>query len=215
MLESIRHKNVISAKKLGCSTIKVNYADGSIAIRYHFTDVLTWNPGGSVTLDTGGHYSPTTKKRINDWAGMTGLTVYQDKGIWYVRTGSWTQGKSYDFYNGITFLNGELVGEPQPTNLQDIKRIKQRIARFVKLLDQGIPTPDGGDCWGCKIFDSDDCLEGHLEEGYMHGSLIVRALKAKGYQDRQLPYVIQHKDIVKRALRRFLTRKLIPNIASQ
>jgi hypothetical protein len=54
----------------GAATTLERRDDGSIAVRYHDTDVLTYHPDGTVTLTTGyftSGYFPTrtTKRRIN------------------------------------------------------------------------------------------------------------------------------------------------------
>lgn len=206
-------KPVASSKLLKRSTLKVNYEDGSIAIRYHDTDVLTWNVDGSITLDSGGFYTHTTKERINEFSSLTGLSVYQEKSIWYVSIRG--TGEVLDFYDGITFQKGKnglkLVGKAKPVDTKELARLKRRIAKFVKLVDSNDTIyPEAGDCWGCMIFNSDDCLEGHLDEGYLHGTLIVKALREAGYSDEQLPFVIRIKDAVKRALRKYLMKRLIP-----
>ena len=39
--------------------------DGTVAVRYHRTDVATLHPDGSVTLRTGGWRTVTAKRRMN------------------------------------------------------------------------------------------------------------------------------------------------------
>src|SRR5439155_16066680 len=39
--------------------------DGTVAVRYHRTDVATLHPDGTVTLRTGGWRTVTTRRRIN------------------------------------------------------------------------------------------------------------------------------------------------------
>jgi hypothetical protein len=103
-------------------------------------------------------------------------------------------------------------------------RIKRRIAKFIRLVDdcKELPLPNPGDCWLCSMKDKEgktmgsmpgddsdaEHLSGHMDEEYLHGSLIVNALLHKGYSEKQLPYVFRSKHIVKLALRKYLMDKL-------
>jgi len=56
---------------------------------YHQTDVVAMAIGKdkvTITLNNGGHYTKTTKKRMNQFAEMFGLgyRVYQTDGVWWV-----------------------------------------------------------------------------------------------------------------------------------
>lgn len=86
------------------------------------------------------------------------------------------------------------------------RKLKAEIKRFVcEGIPSGkpIPTPDAGDCWLCSMFDAEPpatreanghtvidpstkdsghLLE-HVREGYMHGSLIVNAMRRAGFTD--------------------------------
>ena len=60
-------------------------ADGT-HIRYHSTDVVSFT-NETITLRTGGWRTVTTKARMNQASNQfaLGFSVYQSKGIWYVR----------------------------------------------------------------------------------------------------------------------------------
>ena len=60
--------------------------DGTVAVRYHRTDVCTLHPDGTVTLRTGGWQTVTTKRRINQALRCFGVPalVYQRRHDWYV-----------------------------------------------------------------------------------------------------------------------------------
>ena len=65
---------------------KIIKADnGDIKVRYHNTDVVTFNKN-EITLDTGGWKTVTTKKRMNQVSEQydLGYHVYQKHGEWYV-----------------------------------------------------------------------------------------------------------------------------------
>lgn len=204
-------KPVAKSRLLARSTLSLEYQDGSKAIRYQDTDVVTFKDN-HVILDSGGWRTVTTKERINT---NTDLRVFAEQGIWYVSlVGKFN--KRELFYDGITFdTEGNLVSESQTPDLDRIKQVKKQIAKFVKLVDnlEAIPMPEGGDCWGCSMFKTADCLQGHLDEGYLHGSLIVRALEHVGCNNPGLVMHMGIKDTIKRALRRYFKNNLLPELS--
>ena len=60
----------------------------NIAVRLWATDVVTYHPDGSVTLDSGGWLTVTTKARINAYLPFSGkpfgINVWSDRGRWFV-----------------------------------------------------------------------------------------------------------------------------------
>ena len=61
--------------------------DNKITMYYHNTAVAQWDTAQKdVTLYTGGWFTPTTKKRMNQFSDMfnLGFQVFQDKGEWFV-----------------------------------------------------------------------------------------------------------------------------------
>jgi hypothetical protein len=75
----------------------------TIAVSYHWTDVVTYHDDGTATLNSGGFYSVTTKERINQY---TNARLSQMNREWYV-------GGS-EFYNGMIISDeGKLVSAPR------------------------------------------------------------------------------------------------------
>ena len=74
-------QGVTGAERVGNNTAKITYDDGSVAYRLHKTDVITNNPDGTVTLDTGGWATSTTKDRMNTYL-PEGYGVSQKQGVW-------------------------------------------------------------------------------------------------------------------------------------
>lgn len=66
------------------STRIVRCWNGDIAIKYHATNVVCLSPSGTYTVNTGGWYSVTTKRRINTFSP---ITVYQKNWTWYYGNG--------------------------------------------------------------------------------------------------------------------------------
>lgn len=202
-------KPVKKSRLIARSTLRINYEDGSEAIRYHDTDVVTFHPNGNVELDSGGFRTATTKNRINE---HTNLNLYQEAGIWYIGM----RGNTPEtFYDGITFdSKGVLVGESITPDFDRIKLVKKSIKNFVNKIDrlEEIPMPSAGDCWLCMAGQT-SCLKEHIKEGYLHGTLIYKALEMKGYRDPIFIMKMGIRDSIKRALRDYLKRELLPELA--
>ena len=77
-------------------------ADGVLRVTYHATAVVTVAADGTVTLNSGGWRTATTKARMNQAANQLGLgfSVYQEKGDWYVRNLDWDN--PIPFKDGMT-----------------------------------------------------------------------------------------------------------------
>ncbi len=215
-------KPIEKSKMIARSTLEILYSDGTRAIRYHDTDVITFNVDGSYVLNSGGHRTLTTRNRIND--AIIGSIVWQEKGQWYVN-GKW-------FYDGITFsADRDLLSEVKEPDTAKINRLKKDIKKFTDQIDSlnSLPVPDSGDCWFCLMKEEKsrkplgDCtadhshLISHLEENYLTGSLIINALREKGYTEKQFGYVynVGCRSIVKRAVSTYLKKRLIIGTATR
>lgn len=69
------------SRKLENNTYLETRPDGSIAVRLHSTDVVTYHQDGQIVLDSGGWQTVTTKDRINKYSPFR---VWQVRRIWYV-----------------------------------------------------------------------------------------------------------------------------------
>jgi len=79
----------------GRSTRLHRLSDSSIAVRYHWTNVVTYHDDGSIELDSGGHHTSTTKARINKYSPVH---VYQRNFEWIV---DFTMDDSTEFSDGM------------------------------------------------------------------------------------------------------------------
>jgi hypothetical protein len=89
--------------RLGTHATTVCRIDGELVVTYHSTAVVRAN-SERILLDTGGHFSSTTKTRMNQASRQfeLGYGVYQRKGKWFVD------------YNGKTIgFNSEVVELPK------------------------------------------------------------------------------------------------------
>lgn len=206
-----------------------------IVIRLHATDIVVKHPDGSVTLNSGGWKTVTTKDRMS--AHMpAGYHLYSDKGQWYVSYGlPWCQPKDQvkrvPYFDGIRvpqcFKGSQAkaaAAEKRETKLRD------QIKKFVSKLDKldKLPEPNNGDCWFCHLVNSkgktmgelshSDHIMSHIREGYLHGSLIWNALEWAGHRQPEFIWSMANYDIehgrsnsclrsIKRALKRYLYRQ--------
>jgi hypothetical protein len=87
-----------TSRKL-CNNTWAEKRDGDIAVRLHRTDVLTFTRRGTVTFNTGGWNTVTTKDRINTYA-PNDFRVYSDRGDLYLYGRD--RGERWGFFDGIT-----------------------------------------------------------------------------------------------------------------
>lgn len=165
--------------------------EGSIAIRLHGTDVVTYAPDGSLTFNTGGYNTLTTRDRMNTFS-PNGYRVWTVKGVPHVSSPT---GKAFRLHDGITF--GPRGGCRNPLATAVTSKVDKADAALLKRIDKFIdgwiesavtgqmPLPSGGDCWYCcgMISSGGDHLRDHIEESYYVPSLIVLAVKEKGYHN--------------------------------
>ena len=209
------------AKRVAYATFEYRRADGATAWRYRGTDVVVRWPGGSWQLDSGGWKTPTTKAKI---AAFSPAQIQSVRGVWYV------QGPHglVAFQDGMRLgSDGQAMDLPEEGQ-QEIQRqeaLGRQIKAFCDRLDKmpELPAPNAGDCWLCLMAGQDgktwgemqgpesnrEHLWGHIEEGYLHGSLIRNAMRAAGFRDEQLglafgPRPLIARRQVKQALRRYL-----------
>lgn len=179
-------------------------------IRLHDTDILVFelekdrgHEHDLVYIYTDGWKTPTTKDRLNNFG--KGFFIWQENRRWYI---SDKMGNKSLFYEGACIQNGCLTRiEEKDSRTDKLEKLINKYCAKIGKLDK-IPMPDQGDCWYClgeaKLSDNlnqaeygvlhsdgsyeskdweateDSCLLSHLEEGYIHGSLIFNALKYSG-----------------------------------
>jgi hypothetical protein len=129
------------------------------------------------------------------------------------------------FYdNCVVDHTGKLISPAKNTEKAEAKakEMRKKIDKYVALVDpKNIPMPSGGDCWNCCMRDKNGVTMGdsnedhshlleHLKEGYLHGSILVNAIKEAGYR----PEVYMRMpigDTIQRCLRKYLVKRLITN----
>jgi len=94
------------SRKIANNTYLERRDDGDIALRLHRTDVLTYHPDGTVTLNSGGWQTVTTKRRMNQYL-PNGYRVYQHRFDWYVwnylaAKQNGNDGSRVEYFDGMT-----------------------------------------------------------------------------------------------------------------
>jgi hypothetical protein len=206
--------NVKNSKFVANNTLRIEYNNGTKAIRLHNTDVITETSKGFI-LNSDGWRTATTKERINTYSPAR---VWQNNGQWFI-------GNSL-FYDGIVInKDGKVISKVMKADDKKVNAMKKRIAKYVNLITKdNLPVPSNGDCWLCLLRDKDGHTMGendnshllsHLKEKYLHGSILVNAMREVGYKDQQIGFHYQMKlsDTFKRSLRKYLQKRLIKDIA--
>jgi len=69
----------IESKVLADNTVEYKKPDGTTVIRFHHTDIIETAPDGTITLNSGGWKTMTTKDRMNSFQNVT--RIVQEKGL--------------------------------------------------------------------------------------------------------------------------------------
>jgi len=209
-------KEVKNSKFIDNNTLSIEYQDGTKAIRLHNTDIITILKN-SYILNSDGYRTPTTKDRLNKYSPAK---ISQTNGQWFIN--------GYLFYDGIEInSNGKIISKKILPNDNKINKMKKKISDYCNLITkENLPIPNSGDCWFCllttnegktmgDVSKDENHLLSHIEEKYLHGSILVNAMRESGYQDKQINFHYQLKliDTFKRTLRKYLQKRLIANIA--
>lgn len=172
----------------------------AIAVKFHETDVLTFERSGKIVVKTGGWFTVTTKERINSYL-CYGFHINQHRGVWY-----WDQwlGRAPRntrlvlFTDGDVIRDGKLIAQARPGDEKAALKLRKRVNTFAKLCAGALPLPmpGPGDCWYCGMttdgkslgdaFSDKHHLISHMDEGYVVPSLVMRALKERGCGDLTL-----------------------------
>lgn len=226
-------------RKLDNNTYAERRDGGAVAVRLHDTDVVTYNADGTVTFDTGGWFTMTTKERMN-YFGPSGWVIGSDRGTWYFGHGYQDKDR-VRYFDGITVNpdTGQIVNPQDAPDFDRIDAERKRLRKLIKGYVSGLTaevarkvlTDTGGDCWFCSMRLTDgstsewggpDHLIGHLEEKYYMGSLIFNAYRARGYGDPSFVLSMDYRNIDKSGIKRvrenvakYFRKNLLANNAIQ
>lgn len=73
-------------KTIGNNTVLRDAGPGAIAVRLHCTDLVTVLADGTLTLNSGGYWTTTTKDRLNSFLRTVGARVHANRWQWYLTT---------------------------------------------------------------------------------------------------------------------------------
>ncbi len=182
----------------GRSTRLQRRDDDTIAVRYHYTDVVTYHADGPTVLYSGGYHTMTTKSRMNEY---TQANVVQANGVWYLVDrpygGSWRS----LFEDPVSIDDtGKPTAMVDAAQYEKAKRaIDRKVAKYIKgfmahLSESGkMPEPSGGDCWPCLMRPKDDSSDTHVDamgtahyichfdDAYYVPSLLVNAMRERRF----------------------------------
>lgn len=89
-----------------------------ITIKYHGNAIVNFFPDGTMTLNSCGWFTSTTKDRIN-WFLPDGFRIYQKQYAWYLRKYHWSSDEFgiiedglWEFKNHMAIKNGEVYNAP-------------------------------------------------------------------------------------------------------
>jgi len=171
----------------------ITYDNGIITVRYYNTDIAVIDlDERTITLNTGGWTTPTTKERMNEVLDTMGINnhIWQEKWIWYY--GRWDGKRAYHFDGmKIEFTTGDILNPEEGPDIDTeekarklFNRLLSRYVRKFKRLAgrQELPDP-AGDCLYCSMIDEHEGthLYSHLIEEYVMQSLVYNALVKAGY----------------------------------
>lgn len=207
----------------GNNTLSYSYPNGDKAWSLHGTEVIRISKNGqTVTLNSGGWKTSTTKDRINSFL-PSGVSLYQNKGQWFVSH----NGETVSFFDGMKIRLGKSLPQNKRVEKRD-NSLQKQIDAYCKVLrkkiDEGFNFREmSGDCWYClmttdkgeglgEAFGDKDHLLSHLKEKYIMGSLTVRALEASGYRREGIGLFLtdpkNFKDIIVRGVKKYFRGQL-------
>lgn len=177
-------------RKTEYETAIVTDGDGSPVVRLFDTHIVTYHEDGSVTLNSGGWHTVTTKRRMNDYQDV--CYVYQDDNVWYVNTqgvGGWDipEKERLVFEDGMrVYPDGtvKLSGNrgPSPSEQRDLAADVNKYAREIAQ-----QVADGWLDWeGSDPQPTAEEIEEWMANGQYHARLVWAGAKARGMA--ALPY---------------------------
>jgi len=201
-----------------------NTSTDGVTFYLHGNAIAQWRDDG-LYVTHAGWPTVTTKERLN---GLNGVSIHQAKGEWYLNGHKWDG--SWVKVDGFT-------GNVSDSDTQKARKLVQQINKYVATIQHPLPMPSGGDCWLCCMkvtapekhkgmswgdIHNDDHfhllahigLDSEDPTMYVHGSLIVNAMREAGYKDEGIGLWLNGMgsiESVHGAVRKYLKKRLIPN----
>lgn len=206
---------VVGSKKLEHNTYEVTFANGDRAVRFHKTNIVTFHPDGSVTLNSGGFHTQTTSERIRRHAKS--FALYSDRGVWYVGFVRRIKGERKvnptAFYDGITFSKrGKVLTGKRDIDNKAVEDLRKSITRYCKhIRDMKVPPVVMS---GKSLTDAD--LLRLVKSGHISEAVIYNAFIHCGYSEQQVYMwtgIMKDSEQTAHVVRRYLSERLVAKVA--
>jgi hypothetical protein len=76
--------------------------DSAIAVKYHDTDIVTYNQDGTIVLDNGGWYTTSTCERVTLYNPLGYVCIVQGTWWYHPAEKGLTERTAYEYENGMT-----------------------------------------------------------------------------------------------------------------
>jgi hypothetical protein len=171
----------IRARKVANNTIEFELPASRApkrVVQHQDTEIVIFNPDGSLTLDSGGWRTVTTKERMNRYLPL-GWGLYSDRG-WKVRTPMAT----YAFFDGMTLRRDGTLSAAQQRRMdrhaRQAEADKKLIARAIKRLNAKGWDDPSGDPW--LVPDERGLFPAAIVRGWLKAGRIPYLFVAQAYQ---------------------------------
>lgn len=206
------------SKKHANNTYFERRDNGDIAYRLHDTDVVTFHPDNTATLDSGGWMTNTTRDRMSLVAN-----IGQRKHVWYLNG-------DVQYFDGIR-INLETGAVVNPRDMSSENAATEKMLKAITKYVAGFDTDwardalgadvtysnfterygaaTGGDCWDCLMHGVDNgrsmgdmsgdheyhFVECHFTDGYRPLSLVRNAFKEMSYGNPDMVFMMRLCDL--------------------
>jgi len=178
-------RNKETGRLIANNTRIVARDNGAYAVRLHDTDVLTFSPDGSVTYNSGGWRTVTTKARMNEYGPAR---IWSNRGTWHIAVNG---AESRVYAEDCRVKGGRIIGAAKDDTAE--QKLRARVGAYVKaymalLNARKMPAPSNGDCWGCcmrtdkgeRPLGGANHIKDHIKEKYYVPSLVWTAMESTG-----------------------------------
>lgn len=229
-------EGITTSRLVARNTAMYQTVEGAQVMRLHRTDVFRRDADGTITLDTGGWNTVTTRARMNDALRGTGFSVYTSRGSLYLSTPN----GAHEFVRRVIFRPESGISESDggiqnPTGglekpaggiesdigdgADSYDSLRPAVERYMTALKRdGIPTDTGGDPWVWPNPETGKYDAHYVKswladpdsgEPYVFGTFIWHALKRSGLTDQGAAYYVREFNESKRPdMRRLVCGKV-------
>lgn len=220
-----------------CARVRYEDAEGGVhdAFVMYETIVADWALPDTITLNSGGWQTYTTKENINGALRSIFPTpadapqVYQRNGQWFVAYKQGDKRAECPFKDGCQYHISKqtVTGAMSDDEVEALYALRAKIRAYVKAMPLPL-YPNPGDCWYCLMQVQDGPQAGqtlgdatgdtthliaHINEGYYPGALVWNALRWAGWANPGFIMATAQQgwgtiQSIQNALRRYLYRKL-------